>query len=92
MAAAAVLIATLLCAAMIYDTMHLFTPRQTHWPPLARLRGRRAALEAEERWCTGLLLHGRIDGGSYQQRMSGLARAHRVDRLRRHGRSSRHCY
>lgn len=82
MAAAAVLIAALLLASMIYDTTRLITPRQTCRPPLARLRGRRAALEAEERWCTGLLLHGRIDARSYRQRMSTLAQGHRVDRPR----------
>ncbi|MEU0022706.1 hypothetical protein ABZ173_34220 [Streptomyces rochei] len=83
MAAAAILIAVLLLAAIYYDIARLISPHQSHLPPLARLRGRRAALEDEERWCAGLLLHGRIDARSYQQRMSSLARGHRVAPSRR---------
>ncbi|WP_328747304.1 hypothetical protein OHT57_17250 [Streptomyces sp. NBC_00285] len=92
MAATAVMIAALLCAATLYDTTRLITPHHARRPPFTRLRGRRAALEAEERWCTDLLLRGRIDRRSYQQRMSALARGNRATRPHRGGRSGRHCY
>ena len=85
MAAAAILIAGLLLAAIYYDIARLISPHQSRLPPPARLRGRRAALEDEERWCAGLLLHGRIDAGSYQQRMSSLAHGHRIAPSRRRG-------
>ena len=78
MAAIAILIGGLLLAAIYYDIARLVSTYQSRCPPLARLRGRRAALEDEERWCTGLLLHGRIDTHSYQRRMSGLAHGRRV--------------
>lgn len=78
MAAAAVVIAALLFAGALYDTARLVTSYQSRRPPLARLRGRRAALETEERWCVGLLLHGRIDTRSYQRRMSGLTHGRRA--------------
>lgn len=52
-------------------------PRAAASPPLARLRGRRAALEAVELRLVGLRLHHRIDAATYQQRMSGLARGRR---------------
>ncbi|MFI7413499.1 hypothetical protein ACIBU0_32980 [Streptomyces sp. NPDC049627] len=44
---------------------------------LARLRGRRAALEEAEVWLVGLRLHHRIDAVTYQRRMSTLARGRR---------------
>ena len=84
MAAAAVVIAALLFAAIVYDITRLITPHQSHRPPLARLRGRRAALEDEERWCVALLLRGRIDTRSYQERMGNLAHGHRVTQPSRH--------
>ena len=62
MAAAAVLIAALLSASMIYDMMRLITPGQTLWPLLARLRGRRAALEAKERWTRACFCMGASTG------------------------------
>src|SRR5690606_34874486 len=52
----AVLAGTLILAAMMYDAARLITPREPRCPPLARLLGRRAALEAAERWCVGLRL------------------------------------
>ncbi|WP_328773877.1 hypothetical protein [Streptomyces sp. NBC_00286] len=61
MAAIAILIGGLLLAAIYYDIARLVSTHQSRCPPLARVRGRRAALEDEERWCVGLLLHGRID-------------------------------
>ncbi|MDH6522204.1 hypothetical protein [Streptomyces sp. SAI-090] len=84
MAAAAVVIAVLLFAAALYDTARLITSHQSRPPPLALLKGRRAALEAEERHCTALLLHGQIDTHSYQVRMSGLAHGRRVVEPRHH--------
>ncbi|EGX61101.1 MULTISPECIES: hypothetical protein [Streptomyces] len=78
MAAPAILIGGLLLVAIFYDICRLIGTYQSRRPPLARLRGRRSALEAEERWCTGLLLHGHIDASSYRRRMSGLAHGQRV--------------
>ncbi|MEU0684025.1 MULTISPECIES: hypothetical protein [Streptomyces] len=75
---AALAIAVLFFAAALYDSACLIAALQGGRPPFARLKGRRAALEAEERWCTTLLLHGWIDTHSYQQRMSGLAHGRRV--------------
>ncbi|WP_233435880.1 hypothetical protein [Streptomyces anulatus] len=74
----------MLLAAIYYDIARLVSTHQSRRPPLARARGRRAALEGEERWCTGLLLHGRIGTRSYQRRMSGLAHGRRVVEPRRH--------
>ncbi|MEN8653711.1 hypothetical protein ABCR94_24680 [Streptomyces sp. 21So2-11] len=73
----AALIGTLILAAVSYDIVRLITPNEPRCPPLARLRGRRAALEGAEQWCVGLRLHGRIDADTYQRRMSGLARGRR---------------
>ncbi|MGI5254257.1 hypothetical protein [Actinacidiphila glaucinigra] len=67
----------LVVAAMIYDTARLIATGESRCPPLSRLRGHRAALEAAERWCTGLRLHGRIDAATYQHRMSAGAHGHR---------------
>lgn len=78
MAATAILIGGLLLAAIAYDTVRLVSTHQSRRPPLAHLRGRRAALEDEERWRTGLLLHARIGTRSYQRHMSGLAHGRRV--------------
>ncbi|WP_241756752.1 hypothetical protein [Streptomyces sp. WAC00263] len=86
------MIAVLLFATMLCDTAHLLAPRWTRRPLLTLLRRRRAALEAEERWSTDLLLHGRIDGHSYQQRMSGLARGRHLTRPRWRRRSSHDFY
>lgn len=86
------MIAALLCASTLYNTTRPITPRHARRPPLTRLRGRRAALEAEERWCTELLLRGRIDGRSYQQRMSTLARGNRANRPHRGGQPGHRCY
>ncbi|MGK5447317.1 hypothetical protein [Streptomyces radiopugnans] len=57
----------------MYDAARLITPHESRCPPLARLRGRRAALEAAERWRVGLRLHGRIDSETYRLRMGRLA-------------------
>ncbi|MFI2372167.1 hypothetical protein [Streptomyces sp. NPDC018833] len=73
----AVLIGTLILAAMAYDIARLITTNESRCPPLARLKGKRAALEDAERWCVGLRLHGRIDHAAYQQRMSGIAHGRR---------------
>ncbi|WP_328478407.1 hypothetical protein OHS71_08405 [Streptomyces sp. NBC_00377] len=76
-AVTATLIGTLIMATLSYDIVRRITPHESRCPPLARLRGRRAALEDAERWCVGLRLHGRIDASTYQHRMSGLARGRR---------------
>ncbi|GAA2250540.1 hypothetical protein GCM10010145_17490 [Streptomyces ruber] len=73
----AVLLGVVILAGVVYDTARLITPLAFRCPPLARLRGRRAALEAAERWTTGLLLHGRITPADHQGRMSRLARGER---------------
>ncbi|MFD9288395.1 hypothetical protein ACFWBV_08805 [Streptomyces sp. NPDC060030] len=73
----ATLIGTLILAGVVYDVVRRITPHESRCPPLARLRGRRAALEDAEQWCVGLRMHGRIDASTYQHRMSGLARGHR---------------
>ena len=82
MTMAALVIAVLFFAAALYDSACLIAALQDRHPPFARLKGRRAALEAEERWCTTLLLHGWIDTHSYQQRISGLAHGRRVTETR----------
>ncbi|TPQ19923.1 hypothetical protein [Streptomyces sporangiiformans] len=84
MGAIAILIGGLLLAAIYYDIARLVSTHQSRCPPLARIKGRRAALEDEERWCAGLLLHGRIDTRSYQRRMTGLTHGHRVVEPRTH--------
>ncbi|MCX4584083.1 hypothetical protein [Streptomyces sp. NBC_01481] len=73
----ATVIGTLILAGMVYDIARLITPRESRCPSLARLRGRRAALEDAEQWCVGLRMHGRIDAATYQHRMSGLTRGRR---------------
>jgi hypothetical protein len=72
------LISVLVVAAVVYDMARLISPDEPRQPPLARLRGRRAALEAAERWCVGLRLHGRIDAATYRTRMSRLAHGQRT--------------
>ncbi|MFI7537861.1 hypothetical protein [Streptosporangium sp. NPDC049376] len=72
------LVCVLFAVAVVYDLARMITPREARCPPLARLRGRRAALEAAERWCVGLWLHGQIDPATYQRRMSALARGRRT--------------
>lgn len=73
----ATLIGMLILATLFYDIVRRITPNESLCPPLARLRGRRAALEDAERWCVGLRMHSRIDASTYQHRMSGLARGRR---------------
>ncbi|MEV6210467.1 hypothetical protein [Kitasatospora sp. NPDC051914] len=65
-AALAIAAAALVLAAVLYDAARLARPDEARRPPLARLRGRRAALEAAETWCAGLRIHGRIDQAAYQ--------------------------
>lgn len=71
------LITTVICVLILivfaYDMARMATTSESRWPPLARLRGRRAGLAAAERWCVGLRLHGQIDPENYQRRMSALA-------------------
>ncbi|MEU1273218.1 hypothetical protein [Streptomyces sp. NPDC005799] len=81
----ALLIGSLLVAAGVYDMARLLTPAESRWPPLARLRGRRAALEEAEQWLVGLRLHGRIDAATYRTRMHSLADGRRTPRGERHG-------
>ncbi|MEU5030216.1 hypothetical protein [Streptomyces milbemycinicus] len=71
------LVGMLILGAVVYDIARLCAPDEPRRPPLARLRGRRAALEAAELRLVGLRLHHRIDTTTYQQRMSGLARGRR---------------
>lgn len=71
-------IGALILAALWYDIARLITPGESRPPPLARLRGRKVALDDAERWCVGLRLHGRIDATDYQRRMSTLARGRRT--------------
>ncbi|MGW2706744.1 hypothetical protein [Streptomyces sp. NPDC001340] len=68
----------------VYDTVRLVTPYVSRCPPLARLRGRRATLEAVERRSTGLLLHGRITAAEHRARMSRLAHGERPPGTTRH--------
>ncbi|QUW85842.1 hypothetical protein SMIR_41630 (plasmid) [Streptomyces mirabilis] len=68
----------LIVAGTIYDTVRLLTPAERRCPPLARLRGRRAALEAAECRLAGLRLRGRIDAADYRRRMTGLAHGRRT--------------
>ncbi|MGW5664049.1 hypothetical protein ACWEWG_28905 [Streptomyces sp. NPDC003758] len=74
----ATLIGLLILTALIYDITRLFGSDEPRRPPLARLRGRRAALEATELRLVGLRLHHRIDTAAYQQRMSSLAHGRRT--------------
>ncbi|KUL22173.1 hypothetical protein [Streptomyces regalis] len=67
----------LILAGTVYDIARLITPDEPRRPPLARLRGRRAALAEAERWLVGLRLHDRIDTATYQRRMSALAHGQR---------------
>jgi hypothetical protein len=48
-AVVAILIGAVILAAVWYDTARLISPEEPRRPPLARLRGRRAALDAAER-------------------------------------------
>ncbi|MGW4233637.1 hypothetical protein ACWEF9_30995 [Streptomyces sp. NPDC004980] len=79
----AALVGVLIAAALWYDIARLISTDESRFPPLARLRGPGAGLAATERWCTGLLLYGRIGGDEYRRRMSGIARGSR--RLRSPG-------
>ncbi|MFI8499607.1 hypothetical protein ACIGFK_14060 [Streptomyces sp. NPDC085524] len=74
----AVLAGALILAGVVHDAARLIAPTERRVPPLARLRGRRAALEAAERWCVGLRLHGRIDAATDRRRMALLARGRRT--------------
>ncbi|MFF5188026.1 hypothetical protein ACFY30_30415 [Streptomyces sp. NPDC000345] len=71
------MVGALILAGIGYDIARLITPDEARRPPLARLRGRRAALEEAERWLVGLRLHNRVDAATYQRRMSTLARGQR---------------
>lgn len=71
------LLGALILAGIAYDVARLITPDEPRPPSLARLRGRRAALEETERWLVGLRLHDRIDAATYQRRMSALAHGQR---------------
>ncbi|GAA3478035.1 hypothetical protein [Streptomyces yanii] len=73
----ATLIGLLILTASVYDITRLFGCDEPRRPPLAPLRGRRAALEAAELRVVGQRLHGRIDTTAYQQRMSSLAHGRR---------------
>lgn len=77
-AVVASLIGALILLGVFYDTARLVTPRESRCPPLARLRGRRAALAAAEQWLVGLRIHGRVDAAEYRRRMAGLARGQRL--------------
>ncbi|MEU0042790.1 hypothetical protein [Streptomyces werraensis] len=84
----AILIGSFLLAAIAYDVARLITPNESRCPPLARLRGRRAALEAAEQWLVGLRLHDRVDAATYHERISHLALGARTPpsrRRQRHG-------
>ncbi|WP_037885457.1 hypothetical protein [Streptomyces viridochromogenes] len=74
----ATLIGAMILLAVFYDPARLVTPRESRCPPLARLRGRRAALAAAEQWLVGLRMHGRVDAAEYQRRMGALARGERI--------------
>ncbi|WP_189191204.1 hypothetical protein [Streptomyces albiflavescens] len=74
----AALIGLLILTALVYDITRLFGCDEPRRPPLARLRGRRAALEAAELRVVGLRLHHRLDAGAYQQRMSSLSHGRRT--------------
>ncbi|WP_234531939.1 hypothetical protein [Streptomyces shenzhenensis] len=74
----AALIGLLVLGALVYDITRLFGSQEPPRPPLARLRGRRAALEAAELRVVGLHLHHRVDQAAYQQRMSSLAHGRRT--------------
>ncbi|MGA5411873.1 hypothetical protein ACPCSC_32045 [Streptomyces lavendulocolor] len=76
-ALAAIVTGALILAEIAYEIARLVTPDESRFSPLARLRGKRAALEDAERWCVGLRLHDRIDQATYQQRMSTLAHGRR---------------
>ena len=87
----AIVAGALIAAAVWYDILRLSGTKERRCPPLARLRGRDAALAAAERWCTGLLVHGRIDGDEYRRRMRTIALGHRVSgRLEANAISSAH--
>ncbi|MFF4871465.1 hypothetical protein [Streptomyces sp. NPDC000961] len=73
----ATLAAGLMLAGVVYDTTRMIGPGEPRCPPLARLWGRRAALEAAERRLVALRLRGRVDAAAYQRRMTAIARGHR---------------
>ncbi|CAL9677881.1 hypothetical protein SUDANB105_08193 (plasmid) [Streptomyces sp. enrichment culture] len=64
-------------AVIAYELARLITPDESRFPPLARLKKRRAVLEDAERWCVGLRLHDRIDQAAYRHRLSTLAHGRR---------------
>ncbi|MFD0368000.1 hypothetical protein [Streptomyces sp. NPDC059071] len=72
--------AGLIATGVLYEIARLITPDEPRCPPLARVAGRRAALDAAERWAVGLRLHGRIDQAAYQGRMAALAHGQRRPR------------
>ncbi|MFF4576585.1 hypothetical protein [Streptomyces sp. NPDC001410] len=79
-ALSAILAGSLILAAVVYDLARLVTARESRLPPLARIRGRRAALETAETWLVGLRLHDRIDAATYRTRMHSLAAGERTSR------------
>ncbi|ALV33158.1 hypothetical protein [Streptomyces sp. CdTB01] len=79
-AVVAALVGSLILAAVVYDMARLVTPYEGRCPPLARIRGRRAALESAEMWLVGLRLQGRVDATTYRTRMHSLALGERTPR------------
>ncbi|MFE6222689.1 hypothetical protein [Streptomyces sp. NPDC057854] len=73
----AIVTGALILAGIAYELARLITPDESRFPPMACLKGKRAALEDAERWCVGLRLHDRIDQATYQQRMTTLAHGRR---------------
>ncbi|MFD8645123.1 MULTISPECIES: hypothetical protein [Streptomyces] len=69
--------AGLMIAGIVYDTARMIGPDESRCPPLARLWGRRAALEAAESRLVAVRLRGRIDTAAYQRRMAAIAHGHR---------------
>ncbi|MET8508330.1 hypothetical protein ABZV60_27375 [Streptomyces sp. NPDC004787] len=69
--------AGLIATGVFYEIARLITPDEPRCPPLARVAGRRPALDAAERWAVGLRLHDRIDQAAYQARMAALAHGQR---------------
>lgn len=79
----AIVVGSLLLTAIAYDVTRLITPTECRRPPLARLRGHRAALDGAEKWLIGLRLHDRVDAAAYQERMHHLALGERTASTRR---------
>ncbi|MER5204231.1 hypothetical protein [Streptomyces sp. NPDC002825] len=69
----ALTVAGMVLGAFVYDTARLIGSSESRCPPLARVLGRRPALEAAERRLVGLRLRGRIDEATYRRRMTAIA-------------------